>query len=110
MRRIDYLEEQCRSAALNAGVAASKADYVLLLDADCRLADRDCLNVVAEAVAKNIDAGFGYTTGSSVNFWERYHRSLEVERISAGWQGFTTACSKAAISSAASKPTPAPRR
>jgi glycosyltransferase involved in cell wall biosynthesis len=92
VRRIDYMQEKSRSAARNAGVAASKADYVLLLDADCRLADHDCLNVVGEAVANNVDAGFGYTTGSSVNFWERYHRSLEAGRGSAGWRGLTTAC------------------
>jgi glycosyltransferase involved in cell wall biosynthesis len=92
VRRIDCFDEQSRSSALNAGVAASNADYVLLLDADCRLVGSDCFSLLSEAMAQNVDAGFGYTTGASDNFWERYHRSLEAERISAGWQGFTTAC------------------
>ena len=81
-----------RSSTRNAGVAASDADYVLLLDADCQLLGTDSLRLVYEIMAQNIDAGFGYTTGSSNNFWERYHRSLEAERLSAGWQSFTTAC------------------
>ena len=92
VRRVDYLDEQNRSATRNAGVAASTADYVLLLDADCRLAHRDCLNVASEAIAQNIDAGFGYTTGISTGFWQRYHHSLEAQRLAAGWRGFTTAC------------------
>ncbi len=92
VRRVDFMETQSRSATRNAGVAASEADYVLLLDADCRLAHRDCLSVASEAIAQDIDAGFGYTTGNSTGFWQRYHRSLEAERLSAGWRGFTTAC------------------
>ena len=92
VRRIDYFDEQSRSSARNAGVTASNADYVLLLDADCRLVGSDCLNLLSEMMAQEIEAGFGYTTGASNNFWERYHRSLEAERMSAGWQGFTTAC------------------
>jgi glycosyltransferase involved in cell wall biosynthesis len=92
VRRVDFSELKSRSAALNAGVAASEADYMLLLDADCRLAHRDCLSVASEAIAQNIEAGFGYTTGVSTGFWQRYHHSLEAERLSAGWRGFTTAC------------------
>lgn len=92
VRRVDYFAAQNRSSTLNAGVAASNADYILLLDADCQLLGTDSLRLIYETMAQNIDAGFGYTTGSSNNFWERYHRSLEAERLSAGWQSFTTAC------------------
>jgi glycosyltransferase involved in cell wall biosynthesis len=92
VRRVDFKDTQSRSATRNAGVAASTADYVLLLDADCRLAHRDCLSAASEAIAQDIEAGFGYTTGISTGFWQRYHRSLEAERLSAGWRGFTTAC------------------
>jgi glycosyltransferase involved in cell wall biosynthesis len=92
VRRLDYFAEQSRSATRNAGVSASTADYVLLLDADCRLAHRDCLSVASEAIARNVDAAFGYTTGMSTGFWQRYHRSLEAERLLADWRGFTTAC------------------
>ena len=92
VRRVDYHEARSRSGALNAGVSASTADYVLLLDADCRLAHRDCLSVASEEIARNVDAAFGYTTGMSTGFWQRYHHSLEAERLSADWRGFTTAC------------------
>jgi glycosyltransferase involved in cell wall biosynthesis len=92
VRRVDFMDIQSRSATRNAGVSASTADYVLLLDADCRLAHRDCLSVASEAISQGVDAGFGYTTGISKGFWQRYHHSLEAERLSAGWRGFTTAC------------------
>ncbi len=92
VRRIDCFDEQSRSSAINAGVASSDADYVLLLDADCRLVGSDCLDLLSGTMAQNVNAGFGYTTGASDSFWEQYYRSLEAERISAGWQGFTTAC------------------
>jgi len=92
VRRIDHHDAQGRSSTINAGVAASKADYVLVLDADCRLAGDDCLSLVAGAMAQNIDAGFGYATGASDGFWGRYHRRLEADRVVAGWQGWTTPC------------------
>ena len=92
VRRIDHHDAQGRSSTINAGVAASKADYVLVLDADCRLAGDDCLSLVAGAMAQNIDAGFGYATGASDDFWGRYHRQLEADRVVAGWQGWTTQC------------------
>lgn len=92
VRRFDYFAELSRSATRNAGVSASTADYVLLLDADCRLAHRDCLSVASEAIARDVDAAFGYTTGMSTGFWQRYHHSLEAERLLADWRGFTTAC------------------
>jgi len=92
VRRIDHYVTESRSSTLNAGVAASKAEYVLILDSDCRLVGHGSLRVAARAMAEDIDAGFGYATGSSDNFWGRYHRSLEVDRATAGWQGWTTAC------------------
>ena len=92
VRRVDHFEEQSRSSTRNTGVAASNADYILLLDADCQLVGQDSLHLLYDAIAQDIDAGFGYTTGASNKFWERYHRSLEAERMLASWRGFTTAC------------------
>lgn len=92
VQRLDHHDIQSRASARNAAAAASMADYVLLLDADCRLVGRDCLQTVSVTMAQDVGAGFGYTTGSADDFWERYHRALEAERIAAGWQGFTTAC------------------
>ncbi len=90
VRRVDYFDEQSRSFARNAGVAASRADYLLMLDADCQLAGQECLQTVAEAMKSDIDAGFGYATGLSDDFWSRYFRQLESERVRAGWQGWTS--------------------
>ncbi len=84
--------EQNRAAARNAGAAASRADYLLLLDADCRLADADCLAVAAAAIAGGIGAGFGYTTGAGDGLLSRYQARLEERRRTAGWTGWTTAC------------------
>jgi glycosyltransferase involved in cell wall biosynthesis len=92
VRRIDYRDTQSRSSARNAGIAASKADYALMLDADCRLLGQDCVNLVAAAMADGVDAGFGYATGASDDFWGRYHRSLAVNRATAGWLGWTSQC------------------
>jgi glycosyltransferase involved in cell wall biosynthesis len=92
VRRVDHLNTQGRGATINAGAAASAADYILILDADCRLAGKDCLNLLTRPMTEGIDAGFGYATGSSDDFWGRYKRQLETDRLADDWQGWTTAC------------------
>ncbi|MDX1499440.1 MAG: glycosyltransferase family A protein [Woeseiaceae bacterium] len=92
VRQVTAATGQNRAAARNAGAAASRADYLLLLDADCRLADADCLGVAAAAIAAGIGAGFGYTTGAGEDLLSRYQARLEQRRRTAGWTGWTTAC------------------
>lgn len=92
VQRVDFGESQGRAATINAGVAASTADYVLILDADCRPIGEDWLELIAQTMAADTDAGFGYATGSGDTFWGKYHRSLVDRRIAAGWRGWTTAC------------------
>lgn len=92
VRRVDHAASQGRSSTINAGVAASSADYVLVLDADCVLVGHDCLTLLAQAMRENIDAGFGYATSDSKDFWGRYKQSLATHRMRAGWQGWTTPC------------------
>lgn len=92
VRRVDYDRIQSRSAARNAGVAASNADYVLLLDADCRLIGSACLETIAEAIRMGAAAGFGFATGETDSFWGRYHHNLEIDRNRARWLGWTTQC------------------
>lgn len=91
VRRIDH-QERGRAAARNAGVGASAADYLLLLDADCRLVGDGCLQIVAAAIGDDVAAGFGYATGETDSFWGRYHHALESERGRADWLGWTTQC------------------
>ncbi|MDH3428672.1 MAG: glycosyltransferase family 2 protein [Gammaproteobacteria bacterium] len=92
VRRVDQLDIQGRGATINAGAAASTADYILILDADCRLVGKECLRLLGRTMAEGIDAGFGYATGPSDNFWGRYRRRLEADRLVVDWQGWTTAC------------------
>jgi len=92
VRRVDADDVQGRAAACNAGVQASSADYVLILDADCRLAGTQALQLIAAEMNNDVGAGFGFATADANDFWGRYYRSLEAGRRSAGWQGFTTAC------------------
>jgi glycosyltransferase involved in cell wall biosynthesis len=92
VRRVDHGATRSRAAARNAGVAASKADYVLLLDADCRLVGADCLGIVSDAIGAGVAAGFGYATGEADSFWGRYHHALEQARGRADWLGWTTQC------------------
>ncbi|MBT8098423.1 MAG: glycosyltransferase [Gammaproteobacteria bacterium] len=92
VRGVDHHSAQGRSTAVNSGVAASEADYVLVLDADCRLVGKNSLSVVNRAIRDHVAAGFGYATGVSDDFWGRYHRALANERMRSGWQGWTTQC------------------
>lgn len=92
VQRVDFDEAQGRAATINAGVAASTANYVLILDADCRPIGKRWLELIVEVMATDTDAGFGYATGSGESFWDKYHRSLVDRRIAAGWRGWTTAC------------------
>lgn len=91
VRRVDFADSQGRSVACNAGVEASEADYVMILDADCRLVGTDCLHLAAKLIAEGAAAGFGQQSALSHDFWGRYLRALEVDRVVEGWQGWTTA-------------------
>jgi len=92
VRRVDHNAGKGRAPTINAGAAASTADYLLVLDADCRLHGTACLEVVAAEMAQDIGAGFGYVTGETDDFWGKYQRRLEADRVAAGWQGWTTPC------------------
>lgn len=91
VRRVDFADSQGRSSACNAGVAASAADYVMILDADCRLVGTDCLRVAAQLISDGAGGGFGQQSAESGDFWGRYLRALEYDRVAEGWQGWTTA-------------------
>jgi glycosyltransferase involved in cell wall biosynthesis len=92
VRRVDHDAGKGRAPTINAGAAASTADYLLILDADCRLHGTSCFELLATEMAQKIGAGFGYVTGATDNFWGKYQRRLESDRIAAGWQGWTTPC------------------
>jgi glycosyltransferase involved in cell wall biosynthesis len=92
VRRVDYDTEQGRAPAINAGAAASTAEYLFVLDADCRLHGTQCIELIAAEMAQNIGAAFGFVTGTSDDFWGWYQRRLEIDRLAAGWQGWTTPC------------------
>jgi glycosyltransferase involved in cell wall biosynthesis len=92
VRRVDYDAGQGRAPTINAGAAASTADYLLILDADCQLHGTDCLELIAAEMVQNVGAAFGYVTGTAENFWAKYQRRLETGRLAAGWQGWTTPC------------------
>jgi glycosyltransferase involved in cell wall biosynthesis len=92
VRRVDYDAGQGRAPTINAGAAASTADYLLILDADCQLHGTDCLELIAAEMVQNVGAAFGYVTGTAENFWAKYQRRLETDRLAAGWQGWTTPC------------------
>jgi len=92
VRRIDQIAVQSRAATRNAGAAASGADYLLFLDADCRLHGQECLQLIATEMADNLGAGFGYATGATDNFWGKYQRQLGSERRVSGWRGWATPC------------------
>jgi glycosyltransferase involved in cell wall biosynthesis len=92
VRRVDYDTGKGRAPTINAGAAASRADYLFILDADCQLHGTACIELIAAEMARNIGAAFGYVTGTAENFWGRYQRLLETDRLAAGWQGWTTPC------------------
>jgi len=92
VRRVDFTDSQSRSSTRNAGVSSSDADYVLFLDADCRLVGKDCLHLAAQVIAQGDSGGFGQQSAISNDFWGRYLRALEADRLTEGWQGWTTAC------------------
>jgi len=92
VRRVDHITKQGRASTRNAGAAASGANYLLLLDADCRLRGQNSLQLVATEMELNIGAGFGYVTGAEDDFWGKYQRRLESERKTVGWRGWATPC------------------
>jgi len=73
VRRVDHDAGKGRAPTINAGAAASTADYLLILDADCRLHATSCFELLATEMAQKIGAGFGYVTGATDNFWVRSH-------------------------------------
>lgn len=73
---------QCagRASARNAGVAASAAEAVLLLDADCRPLDVDLIRRHMRALADGCDLSFGPVTAMGDDFWSYYARVVADER------------------------------
>jgi len=92
VRRVDHDAGRGRAPTINAGAASSTADYLLILDADCCLQSTSCFELLASEMAQETGAGFGYVTGAIDDFWGKYQRRLESDRIAAGWQGWTTPC------------------
>lgn len=87
-----------RAAACNAGVAASTADVVLFLDADCRPLHPDLLCRHARILADGHDLSFGPVTANGSDFWGRYARVVAAERekrVASGDYTALTSCNLA---------------
>lgn len=69
-----------RATACNTGVAASAAEAVLLLDADCLPLQLDLLHRHEQALADGYDLSFGAITAVGDGFWSRYARVVAAER------------------------------
>lgn len=73
LRTIDLPRNQGRSAAINAGIAASNAAYLIILDADCVWTSKQCLTRVKSACRNSdIKLLFGRTKAQGRSFWARY--------------------------------------
>jgi glycosyltransferase involved in cell wall biosynthesis len=90
VRRIDHIAIRSRAAARNAGAARSSAEFLLFIDADCRLVGDDNLQAISAAISNDVAAGFGFATGAGESFWARYYRDLERRRKVDDWRGWTT--------------------
>lgn len=81
--RILLLRTRCRGGranACNSGAAASDADALLFLDADCCPVHADLIKRHAELLAAGTDASFGQIDGAGVGFWPRLAAEVAHDR------------------------------
>jgi glycosyltransferase involved in cell wall biosynthesis len=69
-----------RANACNCGAAASDADALLFLDADCLPVHADLIKRHAELLAAGKDASFGQINGAGVGFWARLAAEVARDR------------------------------
>jgi glycosyltransferase involved in cell wall biosynthesis len=86
---------QGRGAAINAGIAASTGEYVLITDSDCSYTDRHCLRRFIAAFESGADVVIGSVSGNGNDFWSQYFAQLQASRehraVEQGIFLFTTA-------------------
>ncbi len=83
---VTHPQNRGRSAAINTAAQHAQSPYLLLLDADCRIAGTDWLAVFyQEAAQAGKKIVFGMTCAeSNTGFWERYTNQVAHERIASG--------------------------
>jgi len=65
-----------RSGAVNNGINSSLADYVIILDSDCRPESQSTLSYIIESFAAGADLVFGKLTSEGGGFWSRYFEGV----------------------------------
>jgi GT2 family glycosyltransferase len=83
-----------RSGAVNIGINSSLADYVIILDSDCRPESQRTLSYIIESFAGGADLVFGKLTSEGGGFWSRYFEGVangrEREFLAGNKAAFTT--------------------
>jgi len=74
---------QGRSAACNAAAALGHGDVIIVLDADCRFADRHMISRMLAHFDDGADAVLGTVEASGRGFWGRYAEQVSSRRIDA---------------------------
>lgn len=69
-----------RSGAINVGVKQSKADYVVILDSDCRPISSSVLLPLIHAFQSGKDLVFGKLSSEGEDFWSKYFRTVAEKR------------------------------
>jgi glycosyltransferase involved in cell wall biosynthesis len=74
-------KNQGRSGARNAGIELTKAEYIILLDADCFLKDTLSLNKFIKYFNKGYYLIIGSVNAEGNKFWDRYQQDISERRL-----------------------------
>ena len=74
-------KNQGRSGARNAGIELAKAEYIILLDADCFLKDTQSLSKIINYFNKGYFLIIGSVNTEGHNFWDRYQQDVSERRL-----------------------------
>lgn len=82
IRCVDLAQNRGRASACNAAAAASRASYLLLIDADCRPQADNYFDVWREQARHGIDVAYGPILADTQNspFWCRYLEHVSTRR------------------------------
>ncbi len=72
-----------RSAACNTAAALGDGEFIVVLDADCRFADRRVLARMLSHFSDGADAVLGTVAAAGSGFWAKYARLVSARRLNA---------------------------
>jgi len=81
IKLLQHLENRGRSAACNTAIRSGNGEIVVVMDADCRFADRNCFNRLIDHFDDRDDAVLGTASAEGDGFWAEFARHVAAKRI-----------------------------